>query len=112
MERKTIVKTRTLYLHLLTAAFVGFKANLSAQSFQTVDDFRLYPELTLNCNALALGRDPAGNIYAAGYMGINYPADSAAGLRRSSDDGATWNTIDFYASSVSAAYEYNAFTSD
>jgi hypothetical protein len=101
-----------LSLSGLASAIALLSQTASAQTFQTVDDFRLYPDNTLNCSALAMGRDPFGNIYAAGYMGIKYPADAAAALRKSSDGGATWNIIDSYAQSVSAAYLYNAFTSD
>jgi hypothetical protein len=105
----TLMK-RTLMATLFGAAVIlGQPA--SGQSWQTVDDFNLYPGF--DSSAQAMGRDPFGNIYTAGSAVIDTNYDYVAAIRKSSDGGATWNTIDLFSQGEAApSYEYTAITSD
>ena len=82
-----------------------------AQSWQTVDDSVAAGGMTV---AQAITKDPAGNLYSAGYACIDGANLSVvAVVRKSSDGGATWSTVDSFSNGeANPGYEYNAITSD
>ena len=103
-------------MHSLRLALAGAAALLTqtsfAQTWQTVDDFQYAPGF--DSEALAITKDPAGNLYAAGYATVDAHFNQDAMVMKSSDGGATWSVIDNFANPNTnvGIYEYNAITAD
>ena len=76
----------------LAATLVGLLTQTALpQSWQTVDNFQAVAGDS--AAAQAIGRDPSGNLYAAGYAFVDVNGDDAAVIRKSSDGGLTWSAI-------------------
>ncbi|MBI3850248.1 MAG: exo-alpha-sialidase [Verrucomicrobia bacterium] len=87
---KTLLSTRLA----LAGTLALFTHTTLAQTWQTVDDFQYVADKNAQANAIAV--DAQGNIYVAG-MGYNgLVGYRVAIVRRSSDQGATWTTIEDY----------------
>jgi hypothetical protein len=87
---KTHVSTRLA----LAGAVALFTHMALAQTWQTVDDFQYAVDKNSQANAIAV--DAQGNIYVAGQGGIGLAGYRNALVRRSTDQGATWTTIEDY----------------
>jgi hypothetical protein len=105
------MKTNLSWRLALCGAVAFLTHTTSGQTWQTVDDYQLLPGN--ECAVRAMGKDPLGNLYAAGYAAIDANYDNAAVIKKSSDGGATWSVIDAFVYPATAPYcEYLAFTSD
>jgi hypothetical protein len=81
-------------------------------TWQTVDDFLYQADAdTKQDSAPVLGKDPRGNLYAAGF-GFDNTGKVHWIVRKSTDDGTTWNTVDDFKYSIGSATMANGFTSD
>jgi hypothetical protein len=98
LHRGAPLQRSTALLLALFAAAALLTHTAPAQTWQTVDTFQYNagPDQTNNdAVALTIAADPFGNIYAAGY-GISDIVSyySHAIVRKSSNGGATWSTMD------------------
>jgi hypothetical protein len=116
-QRNILMKKRILFPLMAAMTALGLTCNLSAQTWQTVDDF----VSGISAAAQAICKDPFGNIYVAGYgelSNANSPENWAAIIRKSGDGGATWTTVDVFDDGVGAApgstywWEYYGIASD
>jgi hypothetical protein len=95
----------------LTGAVAFFAYTTFAQTWQTVDDSLSADGF--DAVAQAMGRDPFGNVYAAGYAVLNANYDFVAAIKKSGDGGATWSVIDNFSQGESTpSYEYLGIASD
>lgn len=81
------MKTNLSWRLALCGAVAFLTHTTSGQTWQTVDDYQLLPGN--ECAVRAMGKDPLGNLYAAGYAAIDANYDNAAVIKKSSDGGAT-----------------------
>lgn len=80
-------------------------------TWKTVDDYQYQPgALGYNDISPVLAQDSNGNLYAAGFS-FDTLGNTHWIIRKSSDSGLTWNTVDDFKSSGSAAIA-TGFTSD
>jgi hypothetical protein len=93
------MNSRTLHQTLvLSAAALLAQTQLSAQPWQTVDDFQYTPGKM--AYAMGMGADALGNVYAAG-KGTN----GHWLVRKGANHGSSWSTVDDfqYGSAATAA---------
>lgn len=79
---------------LIGAALLS-SANLQAQAWQTVDLFQLVPNLSAAATDIGTGADGT-TLYSVGNSITSGAGYFAGVVRRSSDSGATWTTLDAY----------------
>lgn len=86
-------------------------ATAGAQTWQTVDDAQMAPNLS--ARALAIGTDPGRTLlYSAGWSYVDANGTEAGVVRASADSGQTWSTLDvWYPTNVWPICEYQAFCS-
>jgi hypothetical protein len=106
------MKTKTILS--LRLALAGAAALLThttfAQAWHTVDDFQYVPGA--GSVAQVMTKDPAGNLYAAGYVFANDGGTHAL-IGKSSDGGTNWSVIDdFTNGDPYPGYEYYGITAD
>lgn len=80
-------------------------------TWKTVDDYQYQPEAVAYSDINpVLGQDAAGNLYAAGFS-FDTLGNAHWIVRKSSDTGLTWNTVDDFNSSGATSIA-TGFTSD
>ena len=79
---------------LIGASLLG-SANLQAQAWQRVDLFQLVPNLSAAATDIGTGADGT-TLYSVGNSITSGAGYFAGVVRRSSDSGATWTTLDAY----------------
>ena len=79
---------------LAGAALLG-SGNLQAQAWQTVDLFQLVPNLSAAATDIGIGADGT-TLYSVGSSITSSAGNFAGVVRRSTDSGATWTTLDAY----------------
>ena len=82
---------------LVGAALLG-SANLQAQSWQTVDLFQLVPPYSAIAADIGVGSDGT-TLYSVGSSVMSSAGYLAGVVRKSTDSGATWTTVDAYVDS-------------
>ncbi len=95
-----------ILLRLLCATPLLAAVHLSAQTWQTVDDFQ--HAVGKPASALALGADASGNIYAAG-NGTDAAGVGHALVMKSTDAGNSWATIQDFNYTAGVASGFNDF---
>jgi hypothetical protein len=93
MNRCKLIRMTTA---LAATALLG-QAPLCAQTWQTVDDLQYTPGKS--SFAFGSGADGLGNLYVAGYAYAPTGPQAAVTrwiVRRSSDGGVSWQTVDVY----------------
>jgi len=87
---------RTLAAFILTTALsVLANREAVAQAWQTVDQFQLDPSFSAAANDIGTGGDGA-TLFSVGWVIYNSSGNNAGIIRRSTDSGATWSTVDTY----------------
>jgi hypothetical protein len=105
------MKTNLSWRLALCGAVALLTHTTFGQTWQTVDDYQLLPGN--DSLVQAMGKDPLGNIYAAGYAAIDAGYDTVAVIKKSSDGGATWSAIDAFSDGEAAPFcEYWGIVSD
>lgn len=94
--KKNSMRTYSCWMFLTVAATVAGQLGVTAQDWQTVDDFA---PGGANAEAHGVAVDPAGGVYVVG------TANGHGMVRYSADGGATWSTRD-----DSATNGFNAIT--
>jgi hypothetical protein len=95
--------TKRLFLAGATALLAH---SISAQTWQTVDDFQYIGSRSLN-DAVCMTTDAGGNLYVAGF-GYDASNVSHGIIMRSDDQGATWLPLDDFLYSTNREESYSA----
>jgi hypothetical protein len=99
----------TTSLNLIVTAALGVLTNaiVVAQTWQNVDLFQLQPNLPAGATDLGIGPD-GSSLYSVGWATFDANGNNAAIVRKSTDAGITWATVDNYVKDGWSSASYRA----